>query len=101
MIIIVASAFKNLLSHEYFMKVWLVCWYTRSKLSIITGVELARNFPAELVFVNNYSVNSTFSWGVFIFVKIVNERFSKHTLLEAKVPCFIFIFSPPLLNQQD
>lgn len=74
-IIIVASAFKNLSSHEYFMNVWLVCWNTRNKLSIITGVELARNFPAELVFVNNYSVNSTFSWGVFIFVEIVNERF--------------------------
>lgn len=79
---------------------WLVCLYTKNKVSIITGVKLARNFPAELVFVNNYSVNSTFSWRVFIFLKIVNERLSKHTLLEAKVPCCIFVFSPPLLNQQ-
>lgn len=69
-------------------------------MAIITGEELARNFPADLSFVNNYSVNSIFPWKVFIFVKTVNERLSKHTLLEAKVPHCIFVFSPSALNQQ-
>lgn len=44
---------------------WLVCRCSKHKVSVITGIELARNYPSEQDFVNNYSVNSTFALSKF------------------------------------
>lgn len=65
-VIIVASAFKNLSDHENTLAG--VSSLKKKVSSVITGVQLARSYPSKQAFINKYSINSTFAWKACLFL---------------------------------